>query len=104
MCCIKSYYLIIYLVRDDVRIIPRSKAAALGSDAIFTCLSSHTVRWYFEPKDRFPQSTPISIKKNLKIYPVKKENAGFYFCYGTLDIVKDHFLAKAELVIKGELK
>ena len=62
------------------------------------------MKWFYEKKDTLPTSFPMDVKPSLTINPVKMESTGFYFCYTTLLEVRSSFLAKAELIIYGELR
>ena len=93
-----------YLVQDDSRIFPKLKVADIGSRVTFYCESSGSVKWFFEKKNTLPTSLPIHFKTSLTINDIELQNAGFYFCYGSLGDNSSTFLSKAELHVYGELK
>ena len=91
-----------YLVKDDSKIIPKVKAADIGTKVTLYCDSLDIVKWFFERQDTLPTSLPIHLKSSLTLQ-IKVESSGFYFCYSCSRKYRYSFLAKAELIVYGEL-
>ena len=74
-----------------------------GDHAHFSCNAVGPLKWYHERLRNFPYSLPISFEQYLVIDSVTKENEGSYFCLGKYPDDSKYFLAKAKLIVEGDL-
>ena len=90
---------------DNSKINPRRLKLNIGDKAVLTCKSKRNVQWFFFPTTSLPYNFIHGSRGDtatVKLTTFKRWNAGYYYCYGYDQIKMRHFVARAEILVKGK--
>ena len=88
------------IVYDNTRISPRINKVDVGAMALFRCNSYYAVTWLFIKETLVRRF--LYRGSTLKINRTSLNDAGAYYCYGSIFRGYQHFWARAKLKVYGE--
>ena len=83
------------------RVEPRVVNANKGGWAEFSCDSLKDTKWYFLESGTLRDAVQFSDKRSITIYPISKQKAGYYYCFGFDESTNLYFVASGELNVYG---
>ena len=95
-----------YVLTDNTKINPRELEILVGESAMFSCISTYQVKWYFNHAD-LPINAEIFHNNSIYLRNARLFNQGVYLCESeTVEEsmwsgIKGKFSAQAHLIVKG---